>query len=256
MRLSRIGALGLAVLTGAAAGHAAAQDPYAPQEPVTQRHETFESAVQTPAEDLNLKQVPLPEVLQRAQINPYDMRTMEACDAVAAEVERLDAALGADRDEPPVPDTRTVDEKRDGVSAGALKLGIEAVTPYRGIVRWITGADARAKSVQEAIEAGFARRGFLKGMAVKMNCRPPAAPAWYRPVQSAQYRPAPTPATPMPAYAAPQGYDPYARAYADPYAQPYRDERAPDYGRSYDGYDPGSRAYAPYPGYRYDPYGR
>ena len=264
MRKTSMAAAGLAALaiTG---GPALAQSDDQPQEPITQRHDTMESAVGTPAEDLNLKHIPIPEVLQRAAVNPYDMRTLEACDAVAAEVQRLDAALGADRDEPPVRDTRTLDEKRDSTAASALKLGIEAVTPYRGIVRWVTGADAHDKVVQDTIEAGFARRGFLKGMAVKMNCAPPAAPAWYRPTQAAparttaQYQPYPAyqssypsyssyPAsTPTPAYAA-RRYDPYAQSSRDGYGQayaPYPDDR------TYPADD-----YRDYRDYRSDPYGR
>ena len=247
MRARAIGAAGLAAWAIAAAGQAAAQAQGEGAEPLTERHETFESAVATPAEDLNIRQVPIPEVLQRAVTNPYDMRTMEACDAVSAEVERLDAALGADRDEPPDRDTRTVDEKRDSTAASALRMGIEAVTPYRGVIRHVTGADAYARSVQAAIEAGFARRGFLKGMAVKMNCPPPAAPAWFRPSRTAQYQTYAAP--PQTAYAAPRRYAPYS-----PPSGRYGDDRyvAGSYDDGYraDAYD---RAY---PEDRYDPYGR
>jgi hypothetical protein len=64
-----------------------------------------------------------------------------------------------------------------------VKTGVTAVEPFRGIVRTITGADAYDKKIQQAVDAGFARRGFLKGMAVEKNCAPPASPAWYAPVK-------------------------------------------------------------------------
>ena len=105
----------------------------------------------------------------------------------------LDAALGADNDGPPPPNERTADDKRNATAAGALKVGVEAVEPFRGIVRWVSGADAADKKIQEAVDAGFARRGFLKGIALERNCPPPASPAWFVPAKTAQ-RPRAVPA--------------------------------------------------------------
>ena len=177
----RTGGLGAIVLVSAAvAGAAWSADKV---EPVTgSRDQTVQEAVSTPIEDLNLKKVPIPEVLNRAVTNPYDLRSMDRCPSISAEVVRLDAALGPDSDAPPPADTRTLNEKRGNTATKVLKVGVEAVTPYRGIVRWATGASAYEKKVQTAVQAGFSRRGFLKGMALKMNCYPPASPAWYKPV--------------------------------------------------------------------------
>ena len=179
MRVGRFAATGLAVLALAVAGATQAAER---QEPITGSHDdSVQDAVNSPIEDLNLKKIPIPDVLNRAVANPYDLRSMDRCPLVAAEVMRLDAALGPDKDAPPPPDTRTLNEKRGNTATKVLKVGVEAVTPYRGLVRMVTGAQAYDKKVLAAIEAGFARRGFLKGMAMKMNCYPPASPAWYRP---------------------------------------------------------------------------
>jgi hypothetical protein len=151
-------------------------------EPVTDRKDNLESAVSTPIEDLNLKKIPIPEVLNRAVANPYDLRTMDRCQNIGAEVLRLDGALGPDQDEPALTDNRTVGEKRGAAASSVLRAGVEAVTPYRGLIRRVTGATAYEKTVAGAVQKGFARRGFLKGMAMKMNCSPPASPAWYRPI--------------------------------------------------------------------------
>ena len=146
--------------------------------PLTQRHDSVGSAIATPIQDLNIRKTPIPAVLQRAWANPYDHASAERCDAIGVEVRELDAALGADRDGAPI------EEAPQFTAAGMLKTGVEAMIPFRGLVRRVTGATAYEKRLQGAVEAGFARRGFLKGKAFEMNCAPPASPAWYRPLEA------------------------------------------------------------------------
>lgn len=170
---------GFAALMIAGAGSAAAEAQASQQDdatkPVTERHDTVESAIATPVEDLNLKKTEIPEVLLRAEANPYDLTGRDRCEEIAGEMALLDEALGPDKDQP------VVAEKKDDAAAKVLRAGVEAVEPFRGVVRWLTGANAHEKKVQEAVQAGFARRGFLKGRALQMNCPPGAAPAWYKP---------------------------------------------------------------------------
>jgi len=154
---------------------------------VNDRPATVTSVVASPVEDLNLRKTPIPEVLAKAQENPYDLRGLERCQAIGAELALLDEALGADADAPPVEEDKDLKEK----GVGLLRTGVQAVTPYRGLIRRLSGASAYEKKVQEAIEAGFARRGYLKGLGLKMNCAPPAAPAWFKP--TVVRRPAPRP---------------------------------------------------------------
>lgn len=203
MRHWTAAAAGLAALASAAAAFAAQTPPQPPAQAgsaesvdeinnVNDAPRDVTSAVSSPVEDLNLKKTPIPEVLQRATANPYDMRGVGRCAGIAAELARLDAALGRDMDLPPEEEKRSIGEK----GVGLVRTGVQVVTPYRGIIRRISGASSYEKKVQEAIEAGSARRGFLKGMGMKMNCAPPAAPAWFKPVVAK--RPAPAPPRPRP----------------------------------------------------------
>jgi hypothetical protein len=164
--------------------------------PVTQKHDNVQSAVATPAQDLNLSKTPIPEVLKRAQANPYEMKGLDRCSGIALELARLNAALGPDRDAPPPKDTRTLNEKRGDTAGTVLKTGVEAVIPYRGVIRYVSGASKYEKQMNDAISAGYERRGYLKGMGLRMNCPPPAAPAWFRPAVA---RPVPVVARPAPA---------------------------------------------------------
>lgn len=137
-----------------------------------------------PLEDLNLRQDAIPPVLIEALANPYSQNGMETCMAIALQVRRLNEALGPDQDEPPPP--------RAGLSQQAVEAladaAVEAVRdetsdfiPLRGWVRQLSGAERHSRRIQAAIQAGRARRAFLKGVGMRQNCAPPAAPSWFTP---------------------------------------------------------------------------
>lgn len=159
-------------------------------------------AVTAPLEDLNLKRRLIPPVLLRAEQNPYSLDGMHSCEGIAAEVGKLDDALGPDMDEPPAP-RRTRGER---VADGGANLALDAVRdtatdiiPMRGWVRRLTGAQQHSTHVQRAIRAGTMRRSYLKGVGMQKNCNPPAAPSWFRPyteVRGPQAQPPRAPSRP------------------------------------------------------------
>lgn len=155
----------------------------------TQRDEGFRGAVTAPLEDLNIKQAEIPDVLKRAVAAPYNMGGLDRCEAIAAEVGRLDAALGPDLDEAPPPDNRTKTQKVVAQAKAAAVAEVRGETqdllPFRGWVRKLSGADRHRKALEAAIKAGGVRRGYLKGAGMRMNCAPPAAPSWFVPEKPA-----------------------------------------------------------------------
>ena len=152
--------------------------------------EGFGDAATQPLVDLNVRRDQIPTVLLQAQANPYDRRNLSQCTTIGAEVARLDEALGPDRDEPARPDNPTLNERaQDALAEAALDAIRDAATdfiPYRNWIRALTGAQARSKTVQDAVEAGRLRRAFLKGLGMRANCTPPASPAWFRPTGRSQ----------------------------------------------------------------------
>lgn len=166
------------------AGPAAAAD-----RGTTQVDEGFRGAVTAPLEDLNLKQAQIPDVLVRALADPYEARELIGCEAIAAEIGRLDAVLGPDLDEAPAPDERTRMQKLGAQAKAAAVAEVRGETqdllPFRGWVRKLSGADRHRKAVEAAIKAGGVRRGYLKGVGMNMNCAPPAAPSWFVPEKPA-----------------------------------------------------------------------
>jgi len=152
----------------------------------TDDNHSWGDAVQAPLEDLNLKREAIPQILADAIQKPYDLTGLDHCEAIAAEVGKLDALLGKDFDEPPAPkDDRSMTQKGESMgnnaAVGAVRGAARSIIPFRGLVRQVTGADAHQKQVDTAIQAGKVRRAYLKGVGMNKNCAPPAAPSWFKP---------------------------------------------------------------------------
>lgn len=151
----------------------AASPAFAQQQPTTplpDREPTAIDVAKTPVTDLNLDKQEIPQVLINAQIMPYALNELGRCAQLISAVEELDALLGPDIDLP--------QEARDRISAGRVaKTVVGSFIPFRGLIREVSGANAHDRAVRAAIQAGIARRGFLKGIGESKRCAYPARPA-------------------------------------------------------------------------------
>jgi hypothetical protein len=111
-----------------------------------------------------------PEVLMRAAKAPYAPPNQLDCSAVRNEIATLDLVLGPDLDVAG-PRGASVGESASALLSGAI--GGVIGLPYRGVVRKISGAEARERDLKNAIFAGMVRRAFLKGLA-RSSCAPVA----------------------------------------------------------------------------------
>jgi hypothetical protein len=123
-------------------------------------------AVGQPFRDLSLIQDKAPEVLKRAAEGPYDLTRIADCPQLRQEIADLDAALGPDLDELGTSKGTTVDSLAADLIGGVVKL------PFRGILRRVSGAQAREEAMRAAVLAGMVRRGFLKGRLSQLACQP------------------------------------------------------------------------------------
>jgi hypothetical protein len=130
-------------------------------------------AAATPLNDLNVVRAEIPPVLVAAQRGPYAAPPDKACTALAADVQALDAVLGADLDSPPSENKPSLIER---TGSQALQSAAEGVIPFRGWVRKLTGAERYSRDVAAAIAAGTIRRAYLKGLGAAGGCAAPAAP--------------------------------------------------------------------------------
>lgn len=145
----------------------------------------FGEAATAPLDDFNLRRQYIPTVLLQAESNPYDLRNLNQCTTIGAEIARLDEALGPDADRPPTQDGTFLSERAADAAARTTLEAIRNTTtdfiPGRNWIRKLSGADQHSKHVQSAIQAGRMRRAFLKGIGMQRNCAPPAAPSWFQP---------------------------------------------------------------------------
>ncbi|NBW76296.1 MAG: hypothetical protein EBR34_10910 [Sphingomonadaceae bacterium] len=141
-----------------------------PDKPMTERSPSMGDAVATPASDLNLKKDTIPPLLLTAQDRPYTLVGLRRCPEIAAAVGELDAVLGPDIDLPA--------EARNGMTAGRVaQAAVGSFIPFRGLIREISGANEQERKIQAAVQAGMARRAYLKGVGEARGCRYPARAA-------------------------------------------------------------------------------
>lgn len=118
----------------------------------------FADAATQPLRDVGLTRVKVKAPLQKARANPYGMKDLESCDAIAAEIASLDAVLGPDVDSTGPLKSHMIRGLAADALSGAVKI------PFRGVVRRLSGAERRDREVQQASTAGLARRAYLKGV--------------------------------------------------------------------------------------------
>lgn len=148
---------------------AAGQKDAEPDKPVTDKSVSATDVATTPVSDLGLKKQDIPPLLVSAQAAPYSTAGLAKCPAIAAAVGELDAVLGDDIDLP----------QEDGkTSAGQVaQAAVGSFIPFRGLIREVSGANSNERKMRAAIQAGVARRAFLKGMGEARGCRYPARSA-------------------------------------------------------------------------------
>lgn len=149
----------------------AAQSAQEPEKPIVGRDVSVRDVVSTPASDLNIGKQDVPDLLIAAQADPYALGTLRRCSQIAAAVGELNAVLGDDVD-------LTGDDPAKRTSAARLtQSAVGSFIPFRGLIREISGANASDRRLALAIQAGYVRRAFLKGVGLQKGCRYPARPA-------------------------------------------------------------------------------
>jgi len=130
---------------------------------------TASDVAETPLRVVNLKKTQIPPVLERAAQAPYSLAGLNSCGRIASQVRQLDAALGDDID--------VAHARGHAFTPGRLAQSVvDSLIPFGGIIKEVSGANAEQRRLQAAVAAGFARRGFLKGVGLSRHCPAPARP--------------------------------------------------------------------------------
>lgn len=160
----------VAVLAIAPTAHAQMKPPTTPDEPGGRWGEAKKKAVDIgsqPARDVGMSKREIPPILEKAFDNPYSLQGLKTCKAIAGEITQLNAVLGPDY---------TIGNEYTENRAGKLaeaggKTIINSIIPFRGLVREMTGAAPADRHMNAVVDAGLARRGFLRGVHLRQGCK-------------------------------------------------------------------------------------
>lgn len=117
-----------------------------------------------PARDVGLEKTDIPPLLVEASKNPYSLTGTGNCAQIASSITALTKIIGTDFS------TSPAENKRNLAKIGGAAV-VNSLIPFRGIVREVSGASAAERRMSSAVDAGFARRGFLRGLQSARKCR-------------------------------------------------------------------------------------
>ncbi len=147
-------------------------------------HDAVDAAT-GPLDDLNVKQIEIPPLLQKVAEDPYRSKKPIKCEEIRKELAELEVLLGpdikakgvkyasnesilSDVQNVEIPDTTSIANSGIDLARGLVMGAIRSQTnilPFRSIIRRITGANRHQREVEEAYFAGKLRRAYLKGLA-------------------------------------------------------------------------------------------
>jgi hypothetical protein len=152
------------------------------------------TAAEAPLHQLNLVGQKIPPILEAALDDPYVYPRPISCKILATEIDNLTVALGPDFDVRPTPGTKGVTSS-GGVGLQLANGAAGSLIPYGGLIGTLTGANKRDAHIMRALNAGGARRAYLKGLGEARRCQWPARPIhqaqaqWTPPTQDGPRRP-------------------------------------------------------------------
>lgn len=156
----------------ALAGAALAQDkPEEEQKEDTTLKKAGE-IVSQPVKDVGITRTEIPDVLTRAVSQPY-APAGRGCQPVVAAIAELNEALGPDFGT----DSKENEDKFGQLAAAGGAAVVNSLIPLRGLVREVSGAGPAQRRLDAAVNAGLARRGYLRGLAVSRGCKLPPPPS-------------------------------------------------------------------------------
>ena len=138
------------------------------QPPAYNARDRAEDIVTQPARDVGVSKVKIPTVVAKASEAPYSLDGLKSCRQILGAVRELNLALG--------PDFHAGDKYQENRMAKLAEAGgttvVNSFLPFRGLVREATGAAPADRRLRAATSAGYARRGFLRGVYSTRKCKP------------------------------------------------------------------------------------
>jgi len=120
-----------------------------------------------PAVDVGAKKTVVPPVLQRAIAAPYGATGTANCGQIRSGIADLSNALGPDF----IAGAQTNEDRASKLAEAGGATVVNSILPFRGLVREISGAAPAQRRLNAAMDAGYARRGYLRGLARAKGCK-------------------------------------------------------------------------------------
>ena len=161
-------AWGLVALALAATG-AVAQNEAQP-EPPSKLHQSLDTGgriAAQPVHDVDASRTKIPPVLEAASGDPYSLVGARNCAQIGRSIAALTDELGPDFESGPA----KKENKAGKLAEAGGKTIVNAIIPFRGLVREISGAAPAQRRLNDAVDAGLARRGFLRGLQSARGCK-------------------------------------------------------------------------------------
>ena len=152
------------------AGGPAPAAPYSPTSRAYAAGATVADIAMQPAKDIGVKKTNIPPVLAAAEASPYALASASNCSQMAQALSELDEVLGADY----TVDRLPAENRAGKIAEAGGRAVVNSIIPFRGIVREVSGAAAADRALAAAVDAGIARRGFLRGLSTAQGCEPGA----------------------------------------------------------------------------------
>ena len=148
----------------------ATAEPAKPAEPsafVQGRDRAAEIATQ-PTRDVGMHKAKIPPSLVKAVESPYGLAGLKTCRQLATEISDLNGAIGSDFEA----GTKYHENHAVKLAEAGGKAVVNSLIPFRGIVREVSGAAPADRRYDAAVNMGYARRGFLRGVYLQRRCKP------------------------------------------------------------------------------------
>lgn len=160
--------IGLATVLAIGASATAQTANDKPRSGVDKVGDTMQNIGEKPLKDLNIIKPKVAPEIERVMAAPYDLTGIKTCAQYKTAVGKLTAVLGPDVDSP---QTQQSDKSPAEVALGLGESAAGGIIPFSGVIRRLSGAEARQKYAQAAIYAGSVRRAYIKGTARAKGCR-------------------------------------------------------------------------------------
>jgi hypothetical protein len=120
-----------------------------------------------PVRDVGVMKRQIPPILVKAQNDPYSLKGLKSCKQLSGELTELNQVLGADY----VVGNEVKENRAGKLAEAGGKTVINSIIPFRSLVREVTGAAPADRRLNAALDAGYARRGFLRGVHARQGCK-------------------------------------------------------------------------------------